>query len=166
MELTTSTYVSLYGEDGEITECIFERLAFEAEIYMDRQTTGIDNVHKLRQFFPTDEIDAKIVRRCAYELIHLLYRLEMAEKIAEEANGYVERPDGTKMPRRVASVSSGSESVSYVAPAQAPTVIEIAVSDKNAKQSLINDIIRRYLGGVSDSNGVNLLYMGGYPRVC
>ena len=43
------------------------------------------------------------------------------------------------------------------------TAIDKALSDKAAEAQLYTDTIREYLSGVSDANGVNLLFMGRYP---
>jgi hypothetical protein len=45
------------------------------------------------------------------------------------------------------------------------TMIDKALSDPAVKEKLFRDTIREGLSGVADANGVNLLYMGVYPRV-
>ena len=44
-------------------------------------------------------------------------------------------------------------------------MISKALVDFAVKEKLFRDTIREYLSGVSDANGVNLLYMGVYPYV-
>ena len=87
---------------------------------------------------------------------------------AASARAMTENADGTVRSRVISSVSSGSESVSYATGSAArsgTTAIDAAVSDPGARARLLDDIVRRYLSGVKDANGVNLLYMGRYPYV-
>lgn len=152
-------YINLYAD--VISENTFSRLSWEALRIMEDQTTGADGFRKLRAAYPTDEYDAEAVRRCACELIHLLYQIETAESAA----GYVTREDGTVVNKKVASVSSGSESVSYYTGGTGATQTEAAASDSNVRKKMLADTVRTYLSGVKDANGVNLLYMGVYPHV-
>ena len=63
----------------------------------------------------------------------------------------------------VSSVSAGNESISYSVGSD--TAINLAVKDLEARKKLIYATIREHLSGAKDANGVNLLYMGVYPRV-
>ena len=63
----------------------------------------------------------------------------------------------------ISSVSAGNESISYSV--GNATMIDKALSDPTVKEKLFRDTIREGLSGVTDANGVNLLYMGVYPRV-
>ena len=152
-------FVDLYGE--EITERDFSRLSFEAFRVMDDMTTGVDGFRKLRYMYPTECYDAEAVRRCAYEIIRMMHQIEVMEASA----GYVTREDGTVMNKRVSSVSSGSESISYVNGGTSGTAIEAAVADRDARRALFSDTVKKYLSGIKDAHGVNLLYMGVYHRV-
>lgn len=154
-------YNSLYGE---ISEEDFSRLSWEACRKMDVMTTGIDGIKKLKNFFPTDEDDAESVKRCACKLVNLLSQIESAEKTATAAHGYEPTENGMRG-KVVTSVSAGNESISYSATAAQETSIDKAVTDPKYKDNLMKEIIWDYLSGVTDSNGVNLLYMGRYPRV-
>lgn len=154
-------YTSLYGE---IAETDFNRLAFDACRVLDNHTTGADGFKKLRYVFPTDADDAESVKRCACKLLNILHGIENAEKAAAQSKGYTETENGLQG-RVIASVSSGSESVSYATGAAAVTAIDKAVADPAQQKRLLADTVREYLSGVADSNGVKLLYMGVYPRV-
>lgn len=156
-------YQSLYGR--EVNEIAFTRLVWEACHRMDACTSGADNVKKLKVAFPTDEDDAETVRRCAAALVNVLHQVEQAEKEAQSAQGYVTREDGTVMGKVVSSVSAGNESISYSTSGNSGTATRItsAVSDPAARERLLNETVAEYLSGVSDANGVNLLYMGRYP---
>lgn len=152
------------GLHGEISEKDFSRLSWEACRKMDVMTTGVDGIKKLKNFFPTDEDDAESVKRCACKLVNLLSQIESAEKTATAAHGYEPTENGMRG-KVVTSVSAGNESISYSAAAAQETSIDKAVTDQKYKDNLMNEIIWDHLSGVTDSNGVNLLYMGRYPRV-
>lgn len=149
-------YTSLYGADA-IKEAEFNRLSWEACKKVDYHTTGVDGLKKLKHFFPVYEEDAEAVKRCVCKLIDTMQKMQ----IAENASGYVTREDGTIQGKLVSSVSAGNESISY---SVGKNAINIAASDSAAREKLYMDIITEYLSGVTDSNGVNLLYMGVYPR--
>lgn len=149
-------YTSLYGTDA-IKEAEFNRLSWEACKKVDYHTTGVDGLKKLKHFFPVYEEDAEAVKRCVCKLIDTMQKMQ----IAEDASGYVTREDGTVQGKLVSSVSAGNESISYSAGKNA---INASVNDSAVREKLYMDIITEYLSGVTDSNGVNLLYMGVYPR--
>lgn len=142
-----------------VAEADYNRRAWDASQLMDYHTTGVDGVAKLRKHLPTDEYDLEAVKRCCCALIDLMVKVDAAEA----ASGLVARADGTVSGKIVSSVSSGSESISYST--AAVTAFDKAVADRSARDTLYSDIVRHYLSGVHDSNGVNLLYMGAYPDV-
>ena len=154
MYITFDEYTQLY--DG-MDEKTFNRLGADACRLMDMHTTGADNVKKLKIAFPVD--DAETVRHCAAKLIHFLFQVEKAEGAA----GY-EATDQGMRGKVITSVSAGNESISYAAVGSASSAIMQAAADKSVKDALISNTIREYLSGVADANGVNLLYMGAYPR--
>lgn len=147
------SYIALYGE---IEETAFNRLLWDASRVLDSETSGVDGYKKLKHAFPTDEEDAETVRRCVCVLVNTMHRVEKAA-----SNAYVEREDGTVVGRLVSSISSGSESISYSTGAS--TVVDKVVSGALDAAELYRNTVRRYLSGVQDSNGVNLLYGGVYP---
>ena len=154
-------YKALYST--AIPEEDFNRLSWDACKLADNATTGIDGVKKLRTAFPTDEDDAEAVKRCICKLIDTAYRLEQAEAAAREAQGYIQRSDGTVVKKTVTSVTAGAESISYATGGSAETAFSKALSDETEKDRMLKRIVEKYLSGVPDANGVNLLYMGEYP---
>ena len=156
-------YQSLYG-DSAIPEADFNRLSWEACRKMDAATTGIDGVRKLAVAFPTDEYAVECVKRCACELVSVLYQLKQARENAAKASGYTETTNGLQG-KVISSISSGNESISFSSgtSGSSATVIDKALSDKAAEAQLYADTIHEYLSGVSDANSVNLLFMGRYP---
>lgn len=138
-------YAALYPDGPD--ESAFDRLRWEARRIMDRATTGLDGVRKLAVAPPVEEHDAQAVERCEAALVRLLWQTEQAE-------GCASWTDGTVTGKVVTAVTAGSESVSFAAPAA------VSAEDGEAK---CRELVERYLSGVVDANGVNLLYMGRYP---
>lgn len=141
-----------------IEQASFNRVLFDAERKIDNATTGIDGVRKLQIAFPTDERNAEIVRMTVCKVVDLINQIREAEIQANEQNSIV---DGHY--NLISSMSAGSESVSYVTGSTIDTSITAVLSDKAKQDTLINDVITEYLQGVTDDNGVYLLYMGNYP---
>ncbi len=162
---TYEDFKALYG-DGKLDEAGFSRLVWEAEKLMDDATTGADGVRKLRAAPPKCKCDKEAVKRCACALVDTLRQIEEAAENIRRAQGYTENADGTLQGRVITSRSAGGESISYATGSAAKsgtTAIDAAVSDMTARERLFADTVRRYLSGVPDANGVNLLYMGPYP---
>lgn len=160
MYITFAEYFNLYEV---IDENLFDRLAFDACRVMDLHTTGIDNVKKLQKFPPTDEYNATAVKHCAAKIVNLLYQIHEAEAAAAMGRGYTETEQGLQR-RIISRVEAGNEAISYSETKIANTAIDEAVSDKRARDKLLAETVWDYLRGVEDANGVNLLYMGMYPR--
>lgn len=160
MYITLNEYIALYDL---VDERLFNRLAFDACRVMDIHTTGIDNVKKLKFYFPTDEDDAAAVRHCAAKIVNTLYQIQQAEVSSMESRKYESTEQGMRG-KIISSVSAGNESISYTTSNSSATAIDAAVKDKTARDKLLADIVWEYLSGVSDANGVNLLFMGRYPR--
>lgn len=161
MYISFEEYTALYGTAEEEA---FNLLAYEASRHIDRHTTGVDGVKKLKDFFPADEASAEAVKRCAAKLTNLLLRIREAENAASVGRGYIQTENGLRG-KVVTSVSAGNESVSYSTGAAQASAVEAAASDLSVRENLIRGVIRAYLSGVQDANGVNLLYMGVYPHV-
>lgn len=161
MYITYEEYLRWYDSPENSA---FPRFAFEACRILDKYTAGIDGFRKLREAFPTDEQDAETVKFTAAQLVHALCQIAEVEQSAALGRGYAETAQGMRG-KVIASVSAGNESVSYSTGAtDASTAFESAALDNSAKEKLLAEIVRSGLSGLSDANGVNLLYMGVYPR--
>lgn len=157
-------YTALYGD---IPESDFNRLSWDACRVLDNHTTGADGMCKLKYAFPTDADAAEAVKRCACALVKVLQQIEIAEQAAETARGYQNTANGL-MGKVISSVTSGAESITYATGNRSErnsTAIDKAASDQAEQKVLLRGIVRDYLSGVVDANGVKLLYMGVYPRV-
>ena len=80
-------YKSLHGEKA-ISEADFNRLLWDAEREIDKATSGVDNVRKLKVAFPTNEEDAETVKRCVCALVEFLKQIEDAERNANSLGQY------------------------------------------------------------------------------
>ena len=155
-------YKKLYGSDA-MSESEFNRFSWDASKKIAHYTTGADGVKKLQVAFPTDDNGVESVKRCVCALIDLMYNIKQAEQKLRSATGFIQKEDGTVQGKVVTSVSAGNESISYSAKTNNTSPVDEAVSDRKVREQLFADTIREYLSGVTDSNGVNLLYMGTYP---
>ena len=162
MYIEYNDYVTYYGKRVCFQD--FNRLSIEACRKLDNHTTGADGVKKLRHAFPVDADDAQAVKRCAAKIIHTMHQIQQAEATMASGRGYESTEHGMRG-KVISSVSAGNESISYSTGGSAgESVIDLAVRDKHTRDKLISDIVREGLSGVADANGVNLLYMGPYPR--
>ena len=144
-------YISLMDYQkiyGEIEVDKFTRYEMLARRKLDNYTTGADGFCKLKHAFPTDEEDAAIVKQCAAAMVNALY---MADKLSKAA-APVQTENGVHS-NVITSISAGNESVHYAAVAL----------PSGGQESTYSQIVREYLSGACDANGVNLLYMGRYP---
>ena len=162
MYITFNDYYNL--TDSNLTdERLFNSLCFEACRVMDVHTTGIDNVKKLKRFFPTDEDNAEAVKRCAVKLVNTLYEIHEAEMAAAMSRECIQTDQGLRR-QIISRVESGNESITYSETKNGNTMIDAAAADRTERKKLLAGIVWDYLLGVEDANGVNLLYMGMYPR--
>ena len=84
------------------------------------------------------------------ELINAMYS---AEKV-QNSMGITASDNGVHS-NVITSISAGNESVHYAA--------LNAADARTASEGIYKAIVREYLVGAADANGVNLLYMGRYP---
>ena len=157
-------YKSLYG-DKAIPDTDFNRLLWDAEREINKATSGVDNVQKLKVAFPTNEEDAEHIKRTVCALVDFLNQIETAERNANSVGQYTERADGSLQGKVVSSVSAGNESISYAVGKSSDTAISNAIKDLHSKDMAVYQFITSRLSGISDANGVNLLYGGRYPYV-
>ena len=162
MYITFDDYYNLTNTDLT-DERLFNSLCFDACRVMDIHTTGIDNVKKLKKFFPTDEDNAEAVKRCAVKLVDTLYEIHQAEIAAAMSRNYIQTDQGLRR-QIISRVEAGNEAITYSETKNGNTMIDSAASDRTEKKKLLAGIVWDYLRGIEDDNGVNLLYMGMYPR--
>ena len=151
-------YTSCYAD---LPESSFDRFAYMASRILDRYTSGVDGVRKLKVAFPEDEEAVMAVRLCAARVIFILHQLEKAEKESFSGTGYVQTDNGLQG-KVITSIHSGNESISFTAGGPDNSITR-ALADSNEKDKLLQDTVREYLSGICDKNGVGLLFMGPYP---
>ena len=100
---------------------------------------------------------------CAGNIVNLLHQIHEAEQAASVARGYTKTEQGLQR-KIISRVEAGNEAISYSETKLSNSSIDAAVADKSVRDSQIASTIKEYLSGVTDANGVNLLYMGPYPR--
>ena len=151
-------YQTEYG--GKMSADDYKRFGRRAE----RRIDGITG-NKLQFAFPTNERDVEAVKDCVCELADFLWQIDSYNAAAMESMGTVAQADGTVKGKVITSISSGSESVGYSVSGSASTATMEAAKDKKVADAMVYGMVRDGLGGVSDSNGINLLYAGiPYPR--
>ena len=162
--ITDKEYTTFYADDPPLG---FEHLAFMASRMMDNETTSVDGFKKLKAAYPVDPDDDQTVKLCAAALVTFLSQVERLHTASLKTREYTEREDGTVTGKVVASVSSGSESISYatMGAGSASSSLVAAAANDAERQMMCRNIIREYLAGICDANGVHLLYMGVYPYV-
>lgn len=127
-----------------IAESDFLKWADKASRQMD-----VFTFRRLLSAYPTDEYTDKQIKLCVCEL---------AEKIME-TDKYLEASALTKDGHAsiVKSVSAGSESITY---ATGETVYANVIKDDRSRKAFYRVTLTDYLSGLTDANGVCLLYAG------
>lgn len=159
--VTLADYQQFYSDSIEVTD--FNRFVIGACKKADVLTTGVDGVKKLKVAFPTNEDDAEVVKAAICGVIHLMNEIKTIEDASISAQGYVTREDGTVVGKTVASISSGSESISYSTSASGQTLASSLLGDKLGQEKAFSTILSEGFRGTDDANGVHLMYMGIYP---
>ena len=151
-------YKAEYGGKVFDSEEDIKRYLRKAERVVDTATLG-----KLEFAFPTDEKTVSAVKDCICELAEFTYQVEKYLEVAAEGSGYVS-VGGEVRGKIIKSISSGSESVTYTgADSTVSTTISEAAKDKKVRDVYEYGVVRNYLTGLKDANGVLLLYAGAYP---
>ena len=132
----------------DLDQTTAQRYRREAGLEIERFTSG-----RLRNADPDNAEDAARVDDCACAVAEALYNIDQAQTVQNTAtiNGVSMTVAGP-----VSGVSSGSESLSFKA---SESVYTAAAHDGKKRDRLIEDIIRRYLSGVT-VGGVCVLYCG------
>lgn len=135
--------------------------AENANKWLTRASDELDGLTfgRLTFAFPTIEAHAVKVKKAVCAIAEALFYIDVQRAAASAQKA----ADGSYR-GAVASISSGRESVSYSANSTS-SVYAVAAASDIARIALINSIAVKYLAGIPDANGVNLLYAGGEKRV-
>lgn len=132
--------------------------------YADRASDRIDAITfgRLVNDFPEEERAVTKVKKAVCAVAETLYQIDQIKKASMETVGTVTREDGTVTGKAVSSVSSGSESISYVTGTSGNNtdIYSQAAMDKKVENVLLRQIATDYLAGVVDKKGTCLLYAG------
>lgn len=132
--------------------------------YAERASDRIDQItfDRLVDGFPEDERAKTKVQKAVCAVADAIYQIDQIRKASMETVGTVKREDGTVTGRAVSSVSSGSESISYVTGTSGTNsdIYSQAAMDKKVENLLILQVATDYLAGVMDKKGICLLYAG------
>ena len=149
-------YISKYYGDT-VPETEFQK-------YADRASDRIDMItfDRLVDGLPEDKRANTKVQKAVCAVADCLYKINQINKASMEIVGTVVREDGTVTGKAVSSVSSGSESISYVTgiSGSSSDIYSQAAMDKKVENVLIRQVATDYLAGIVDNKGVCLLYAG------
>lgn len=155
MYLSYEEYLTI-NPKNIIEEFEYNAYELEAEMYVDKFTMSLDGVRKLQIAFPSDEHNKRAVHSCMAALIS---KISTIEKIKEQMITNSLNGEGGI----ISSKSSGSESVSY-STSVVSQELQLATDEKK-KEEAFYILIKKYLHGIQDANGVNLFYGGCYPCI-
>ena len=132
--------------------------------YADRASDRIDRFtfDRLADGLPLDERTRIKIQKAVCAVADALYKIDYIKKASMDNIGIIKREDGTVVNKAVSSVSSGNESISYVTGSNATgkDIYSQAAMDRKVENMLLMSIANDYLVGVTDDNGVCLLYAG------
>lgn len=132
--------------------------------YAERASDRIDMItfDRLADGLPDDERSQTKIKKAVCALADAIYQIDQIKKASMETVGTVVREDGTVTGKAVSSVSSGSESISYVAGTSGSNadIYSQAAMDKKVENVLLQQIATDYLSGAVDKKGICLLYAG------
>ena len=147
-----------------VPETDFPRLAERASDFVDTMTFD-----RLVDGLPSNERSQKRIKKAVCSLTELMYQIELAEKnAANAAAGGTSTTIGSggSTTGIVASVSSGSESISYATPQQIGasakewSAVYAAAGDVQKTNDLLLKTALPLLMGVRTDEGIPVLYAG------
>ena len=155
---TTSCFGSV------VPEADFPRLAERASDFVDTMTSD-----RLVDGLPKNEHSQKRIKKAVCSLAELMYQIELAEKNATNAavsGTSTAIGSGGSTTGIVTSMSSGSESISYVTPQQKASgakewsAVYAAAGDVQKTNDLLLKTALPLLMGVRTDDGMPILYAG------
>lgn len=140
---------NFYGDT--LTETDAEKWLELASDELDAITFG-----RLTSAFPTENSHVVKIKKAVCAIADALYKVD----IQRRAVSAQQTADGTYR-GAIASISSGSESISYsVNGAASTSIYASAAADTGVQTVLLYNLAAKYLANIPDANGVNLLYAG------
>lgn len=131
--------------------------------YAERASDRIDQYtfDRLVDGLPDDERVKTKVQKAVCAVADTMYQIDQIKKASMDTIGTIQREDGTVVNKAVSSVSSGNESISYATGSNISiNVYDQASMDKKVENALLLNVATEYLAGVTNDNGICLLYAG------
>lgn len=124
--------------------------------WLERASDELDVITfgRLMNAFPVSDSHASKVKKAVCAIADALFQVDIQRKAAAPQK----QEDGSYH-GAVSSISSGGESISY-AKADSGSVYAEAAASKEKEFELVRGLAYKYLEGIPDANGVNLLYAG------
>ncbi|RHK00725.1 hypothetical protein DW098_00600 [Ruminococcus sp. AM07-21] len=132
--------------------------------YLSKASMEIDNMTfgRLRKGLPEDPYYQDKIRSAVCETADLLYSYNVADNLAMQALKEMNSKDISE--KGIKSISDGTESVTYNTgsdlTSQAKAMFPELASTREERSKAVSHVIRRYLTGIPDTEGINLLYAG------
>ena len=132
--------------------------------YLEAASDRIDNItyNRLEDGLPENERAQIRIKKAVCAIADALYQIDTFRNNSMETVETIKREDGTVTGKMVSSVSSGSESITYITgvTGSSTDVYTQAAMDKKVENMLLRQIATEYLCGVTDKKGEYLLYAG------
>lgn len=148
-----ASYEDYQGFEAKIIpESAFDAYAVRASLFLDTLTD------RRLKTAPTISDYQVYIKLATCEIAETMWTVDQTRQTAQNA---ADQQAAGKASGKIASVSSGEESISYetAEDSYSKAYAEMA-SDSNALQKVLTDIATRYLQGIPDANGVLLMYRG------
>lgn len=153
-------YTEVYGGKA-VPEDDFPKYAEQASDFIDVMTFD-----RLSDDFPTDERQAKRIRKAVCAMAEKLYQIDLAQQqaIAGASGSTTTTTESGTTTGVVTAKSAGNESISYATPQQMGASAKewSAVFSAAGNAQATNDILLKtalpYLMGVKTSKGIPILY--------
>ena len=157
MAYADEEYYTTMWKTGTIPEEKLKGFLSRASMEVDNMTFG-----RLRKGLPEDEYYQDKIRSAVCETADLLYSYNMADNLAMQALKEMNAKEISE--KGIKSISDGTESATYNTgsdlASQAKAMFPELASTKEERNRAVHQIIRRYLAGIPDIEGTNLLYAG------
>lgn len=142
---------------GTIPEDALEKYLSRASMEIDNMTSG-----RLRKGLPTEYYQRDRIKSAVCEVADLMYSYNMTDRLAMQALAEMKTKELSE--KGIKSVSDGTESIAYTSGsdlvAQAKALFPELAATKEERHKAIRHIIWKYLAGIPDVDGTNLLYAG------
>lgn len=116
--------------------------------YISKAAEKIDYLsnNNISEYTGTDAKVIEMIKKANCKIAEMLYSIEQLEKTKTEGFGYQKGIDGSLKGKVIKSISAGNESITYGEPSSQDNSLMQVLFDEKAKNRLLFDSIREYLG--------------------